>query len=450
MYLWRVKIGEYIPFYKRNLNLAMPVVLSQIGQVLVTLVDNIMVGHAGTVDLAASAFANNVFLIGMFFGMGVTYGLTPMVGKAYGNNRMNEVVLWLKNGMSIHFIAAIILTLIMFGVWFFLPLMGQTESVTELAKPYYLLLCFSYLPFMMFFSLKQFFEGVGNTKMAMQITLMANAINVVLNYVLIFGKLGFPAYGLVGAGIGTLISRIFMPLMFMVFILRYARFKRFFVLARLQVIEKVRMLALLKIGVPIGFQIIVEVITFSIGAVMMGWLGETELAAHQVAIGLAGFTYMISLGISQATTIRISHQLGKHNFESLRMAAMASTHLVLTFMTVMGLVFVFGRDLLPVLFTEDREVIALASNLLIVAAIFQVFDGLQVIMLSTLRGMADVKIPMMMAFIAYLFIGVPTSYVLTFNLNAGPAGIWYGYLAGLGSAGIMFYFKFKRNLARLN
>jgi MATE family multidrug resistance protein len=237
--------------------------------------------------------------------------------------------------------------------------------------------------------------------------------------------------------------------MFAIYILKLPKFRKYFSLARKKAFQKARFISVLRIGIPIGFQIIVEVITFSIGAVMMGWLGEIPLAAHQVAIGLAGFTYMISLGISQSTTIRISHQMGEDDFVSLRKAALASTHLVLFFMSVMGLIFIAAKSYLPLLFTTDNEVVLIASKLLIVAAIFQVFDGLQVIMLGTLRGMADVKIPMFLAFVSYLLIGVPTSYILTFFLNAGPQGIWFGYLVGLGSAGIFFYFRFKHNLKKM-
>lgn len=443
-----MNFASYIPFYRRILHLAIPVVLSQIGQVTVSLVDNMMVGHVGTTELAASAFANNVFLVGMLFGMGITYGLTPLVGKTFSNNQPVEVVHWLKNGIFTHLAAAVLLSVIMFGVYFLLPFMGQTSDVLKLAQPYYLLLCASYLPFMLFFSVKQFFEGMGNTKIAMQITLASNAVNIIVNYLLIFGKFGFPELGLMGAGIGTLVSRLVMPLMFFVFILKKPAFKIYFVKARLQPFSKKRIVSLLKIGIPIGFQIIVEMLTFSVGAVMMGWLGEIPLAAHQVAIGLASSSYMISLGISQATTIRVSHQLGQNDFKSLKMAVYASTHLVLLFMMTTGLIFVLARNYLPLVFTSDPQVVAVASGLLIVAAIFQMFDGLQVIMLSTLRGMTDVKIPMFMAFAAYMLVGLPTSYVFTFLLNAGPNGIWYGFLVGLGTAGLFFTLRFKHNIRK--
>lgn len=444
-----MNLKEYIPFYRRNLALALPIVLSQIGQVSVSLVDNMMVGHVGTTELAAAAFANSIFMIGMVFGMGVTFGLTPLVGKAFGNGDLRTTTIWLKNGIFSHLTAAVGLTLIMFSVYFFLPFMGQEPEVLRLAKPYYLLLCASYFPFMLFFTVKQFFEGLGNTKIAMQITLTANVVNILVNYVFIFGKLGMPELGLNGAGIGTLVSRIIMPILFSVYIFKSSRLKRYFVLAHYQPMIKERVVSLLKMGIPIGFQLIVEVSAFGIGAIMMGWLGETPLAAHQVALGLASFTYMIALGISQANTIRVSHQMGVKDYLSMKRAVYASTHLVLAFMTCTAILFIVGRNLLPILFTTDKEVILISATLLIVAAVFQLFDGLQVVMLSTLRGMADVTLPMFIAFIAYLLIGIPTSYVFTFLLDAGPQGIWYGYLVGLGTAGILFYFRFKINLKKL-
>jgi multidrug resistance protein, MATE family len=443
-----VKLADYIPFYKRNLHLALPVVISQIGQVSVSLIDNMMVGHVGTTELAASSFANNVFMIGMFFGMGITFGITPLIGNAFGNGKINDVVIWLKNGIFTHLAAAFGLSLIMFSVYFLLPFMRQPISVTELAKPYYLLLCLSYVPFMLFFSFKQFFEGIGNTKIAMHITISANLINIFFNYLLIYGKFGFPEMGLNGAGVGTLISRVAMPVLFFVYIVKTPDLKKYFVLAHHQHFSKQKIITLLKIGIPIAFQIIIEGIAFSVGAIMMGWLGEVPLAAHQVAIGLASFTYMISLGISQANTIRVSHQMGVKDYKALKMAAFASTQLVLVFMSSMGIVFIFTRNYLPFLFTVDPDVVKIASGLLIIAAIFQVFDGLQVVMLSTLRGMADVRLPMFIAFFAYLVLGIPTSYVLAFKLMMGPQGIWYGYLLGLGIAGILFYLRFQYNLKK--
>jgi len=444
-----LNFSDYIPFYKRNLHLAFPIVLSQAGQVSVSLVDNMMVGHVGTPELAAASFANNVFMIGMVFGMGITIGLTPVVGNAFGEGKLTEVAALLKNGVVTHFAVAILLSVLMFGIYFLLPFLGQPAEVLTLAEPYFLLLCLSYFPFILFFSVKQFFEGVGNTKVVMQITLIANVINIGVNYLFIFGKFGFPELRLVGAGIGTLVSRIVMPLLFVIYILAIPKMKIYFSEARKQVVRLPKIISILRIGVPIGIQIVVEVVAFAIGAVMMGWLGEIPLAAHQVAIGMASFSYMISLGISQANTIRVSHQMGIKDYHAMKKAATASTHLVLLFMVLMGVVFVVGRYYFPLLFTVDKAVVDVAAGLLVIAAIFQLFDGLQVIMMSTLRGMADVKIPMFFAFFAYLVVGIPTSYLLAFPLHLGARGIWFGYLAGLAVAGILFLMRFKYIIRKL-
>jgi multidrug resistance protein, MATE family len=441
-----MKISEYYPYYRRNLLLAYPVILSLLGQVSVALIDNAMVGRVGTTELAASSFANNVFMIGMIFGMGITFGLTPLTGQTYGKGKLRQATQWLKNGILTYQVAAVLLTLVMLGGYFLLPYLGQTQAVLEAARPYYLWLCASMIPFIAFFTLKQFFEGIGNTRIAMQITLTANVVNIIFNYLFIYGKFGFPELGLTGAGVGTFISRIIMPVLFLAAILRKSRYRRYLVMAHHQPIRIADIIKVLKIGVPIALQLIVEMMAFSIGAVMMGWLGEVPLAAHQVAIGLASATYMISLGISSASTIRVSHQMGTRNFTAMRRAAYASSHLVLVFMSLMGLMFILFRHYLPLIFTTDEEVIQIAARLLIVAAFFQIFDGLQAVMLGNLRGMADVKIPMVIAFLAYLGVGLPASWLFAFYLNAGADGIWYGFLLGLGVAGVLFYMRFKNNL----
>lgn len=441
-----MKFSDYFPYYRRNLLLAYPVVLSLLGQVTVSLIDNAMVGRVGTVELAAASFANNVFMIGMIFGMGITFGLTPLTGQAYGKGELRQATQWLKSGILTYQVAAVLITMIMLGVYFLLPYFGQTDQVLQAARPYYLWLCASMIPFIAFFTFKQFFEGIGNTRIAMQITLSANAVNVIFNYLFIYGKFGFPELGLTGAGLGTFISRIIMPVFFLWAISKNIRYRRYLILAHHQVIRIRDILKVLKIGVPIALQLIVEMTSFSIGAIMMGWLGEVPLAAHQVAIGLAASTYMISLGISAASTIRVSHQIGNRDFVSMRKAAYASSHLVLVFMSLMGLLFIVFRNYLPYIFTTDEQVIQIAARLLIVAAIFQVFDGLQVVMLGNLRGMADVKIPMVIAFLAYLGLGLPASWFFAFKLNAGAEGIWYGFLVGLGVAGILFFWRFKKNL----
>ncbi len=438
-----MKIRDYIPLYNKILLLAGPVVLSQIGQVTVSLADNMMVGHVGTAELAAASFASNVFHIGMLFGIGICLGLTPIVGKAYSQKKEKQVGEYLKNGLFIHALMTILVVCIMGGASLFLNKMGQPEEVVELALPYFLQLVASLIPLFLFYSFKQFLEGVGNTKIAMYITLTSNTINIILNYLLIFGKLGFPELGLLGAGWATLISRIVMPIILIPIILKNKKYRHLFSIAYHSRLIKSKMLEILRIGIPIGFQVIVEITTFAAGAIMMGWLGKEALAGHQVALGIATMTYMISLGISSGTTIQISHEHGVKNYDILKRTVFASLHMVVSFMFIMGIVFVLLRNQLPFLFTEDINVVRIAAQLLIIAALFQIFDGVQVVLLGALRGLADVTVPMFMAFLSYAVLGLPVSYLFSIVLNFGAIGVWIGFLSGLGVAATLFTFRLK-------
>jgi MATE family multidrug resistance protein len=423
--------------------------LSQAGQVLVMQIDNMMVGRVGTTELAAASFANSVFIIGMVFGMGFTFGLTPLVGHAYARGDFKNAGSLLKNSLYANLIMGIVLSVVLYGISFLMHLMGQPPQVVEEAIPYYRILVVSFLPFLVFFTLKQFVEGIGNTSIAMFVTIGANIINVGLNYVLIFGKMGFPEYGLNGAGYATLIARILMPLFFIFVFFRKDWLRRYLVLfskARLK-LEKVK--ELFHVGWPISLQLLLEVSAFALSGVMMGWLGEVPLAAHQIALGLASMTFMIVTGIASGTTIRVSHQYSKKDYYGMHKAVMASVHLMLAFMSLTALSFVLFRGWLPQLYTPNREVITLAAQLLIMAAVFQIFDGLQVVILGALRGLADVKTAMVQAFFAYIVVNLPLSYLLTFVFSIGPVGIWIGFVAGLAIASVLFYRRFDKIYRRL-
>ncbi|RUA31511.1 MAG: MATE family efflux transporter, partial [Bacteroidetes bacterium] len=306
-----MSISTYIPYYKRNLQVAVPVMLSQFGQVMVSQVDNMMVGMVGTAELAAAAFANSVFVIMMIIGMGFSFGLTPLVGHAWSSKDYPLTGKLLRNGFFTNTLLAIVLSVIMIAVSFFFDSMGQDEEVVALAVPYYRILVVSFLPFIWFFTFKQFAEGMGDTLNAMIITLVANVVNIILNYVFIFGKWGSDAYGLNGAGYATLISRILMPIAFF-FVFRYRKiFWRYWVHAWRSSIEKATVWKLVKVGTPISMQMLLEVTAFAFTSIMAGWIGVVPLAAHQIAIGLSSVTFMIVTGISSGTTIRISHQFSR-------------------------------------------------------------------------------------------------------------------------------------------
>jgi MATE family multidrug resistance protein len=443
-----VTISDYLPVYRKNLTLAVPVILAQIGQVTVNLADNMMVGHVGTTELAAASFAINVFHVGMLFGLGITLGITPLVGQSFNSQNPGGVGAWLKNGIMVHFIAAVLLCMLMSSVVFFMGRMGQSEEVVRAAIPYFLIQVASLLPMMLFFSIKQFFEGVGNTKIAMVITIFANAINIGLNYILIFGKLGFPALGLNGAGYATLFARLIMPVIFLLIILKRPSFRVYLESAKIARVEIEKIKRMLSVGLSIGMQMIIEILAFSMGAIMLGWISKEALAGHQVAIGMAGMTYMISFGLASGTTIRVSHAFGDRDRKELIHAVFASLHIVIAFMSLMGILFVVLRNQLPLLFTSDPDVIRFAAGLLIVGAFFQIFDGVQVVLLGALRGMADVRIPMFIAFFSYIVVSLPISYLLAFVFNFGYSGVWIGFVFGLSTAAILFGFRLKKQVRK--
>ena len=440
---------EYLPFYKRNLKVAIPVMLSQAGQVLVQQVDNMMVGAVGTTELAAAAFANSVFVMGLVFGMGLTFGLTPLVGHAWAKKNKQEAGELLHNSFNTNIIFTIILTAVMWILSYFFEYMGQTADVAKLSVSYYRILVISFIPFMLFFTFKQFAEGLAETKQAMVITLIANVVNIIFNYVLIFGKFGFPSLGLEGAGYSTLISRAITPILFLYIFIKNPKFSDYYWIARKAKPQFDKVKQLMKVGFPIAMQILLEVAAFALSGIMMGWIGEIPLAAHQIAIGLASVTFMIVTGIGSGTTIRVSHQYSTNDFTSMQKAANASIHMVILLMGITAVLFAVFRFQLPYLYSRDAAVVAMASQLLIMAAIFQLFDGLQVVLLSILRGVADVKHSMVYAFIAYILVNIPISYLLAFTFELGPIGIWIGFVFGIGLASLLFYMRINKIYKKL-
>ncbi len=426
--------------------MAIPVIFSQIGQVTVNLADNMMVGHVGTTELAAASFAINVFHVGMLFGLGITLGLTPLVGQSFGARNKTNTASWFKNGVLVYFAASIVLSVFMSVLVLFMNRMGQSDEVVQKAIPYYLIQVSSLVPLMLFFSVKQFFEGIGNTKIAMVITIGANLLNVGLNYILIYGKMGFPALGLNGAGYATLVSRIIMPIVFVLIILKQKDFKDYLTEALHSRLEKLKIKRIISFGLPIGLQMVIEILAFSLGAIMLGWISKESLAGHQIAISMAAMTYMISFGLASGTTIRVSHAFGEYDLKEVKHAVYASLHMVIAFMSLMGILFVLLRNQVPLLFTADPAVIKVAAGLLVVGAFFQIFDGIQVILLGALRGIADVRIPMFMAFFSYIVVSLPISYLLAFVFNFGYSGVWIGFVFGLSTAAVLFGLRLRNQL----
>ena len=309
--------------------------------------------------------------------------------------------------------------------------------------------CTTLVRMMMFFFTSRFFaEGVGNTQYAMWITIVANMLNILLNWVLIFGHWGLPALGVRGAALSTLISRILTATVFVAILLSAKAFRQY-TRERNARISAGKIREILHLSFPIAFSSMLEVTAFSFSAIMVGWMGKTELAAHQIANNLSQLSFLIATGVGAAATIRVSHQYGAGRYHETEMAGRAAIHMAVLYMCTCGTVFLCLRHVLPHAYSSDPAVIEIAAKLIIVLAMFQVMDAVQLTSMSSLRGLKDTKIPMWYAAIAYYLVAIPVGYLLGFTLGMGPSGVWYGLLSGLSVAAVLFYFRFRRLCAAM-
>ncbi|WP_106133208.1 MATE family efflux transporter [Mongoliibacter ruber] len=428
--------------FSKTFYLAYPVMLSQLGQVLVGVADSMMVGRLGAEPLAAASLANSIFFVVLMFGIGVSMAITPLVAMADGNGRPKRISRIFNHGFVINLLTGVMLFLIIVLFSPMLNFLNQPEEVVVLAIPYLAIITLSLLPFMFFQTFKQFAEGLSQTKQAMYITLVCNGLNVFLNWVLIYGNLGFPAMGLNGAGWATLISRVLMGIAIAYYVWKSKRYKPFELNFGFKNLSFPMLSKLLRIGVPTGFQFIFEVGAFSTAAIMMGWIGVNALAAHQIAINLASVSYMMASGLSAAAMVRVGNQLGKKDIISLREVGFTIFAMVTMFMSVTAIFFIAFREFLPSLYIDDVEVIKMSATLLIIAGLFQLSDGIQVVGLGALRGMSDVKVPTIVTLIAYWVIGLPLGYVFAFYMGMEEVGIWIGLLVGLTVTGILLLYRF--------
>ena len=452
-----MRFREYLPYYKRNLKVALPVMLTQLGASLVGLFDSIMVGHYATVDLAAVSFSNALFFTVMVFAMGALMGLTPLVGIEVGkmsdetehSKIQSRITSLFQNGALFTILLSIFTLFLLGGCIPFLHCFGQDPAVVEVARPYYTLIVLSIIPFLFFTFFKQFLEGLGNTSVAMVITLAMNALNIFLNWLFIYGNWGCPELGATGAGIGSLVARIGMPICFFAAMYFRREWKGYIRSIRTRAFRLSTIKELSKIGFPIGIQTLMETIAFTAAFVFIGWISKEALAAHQIANQICDMTFMVILGIGSATTIRVSHQLGANNLHGVRMASHASIHLVLVINAIGAALMIGLRHQIPLLFTEDQEVIAIASKLVGLAGMLQLADGLQVVAASMLRGITDVKVPMIIAVISYTIICISVGLTLAFPMGMGAEGIWIGFVIGLSTAAVCLHLRFHKQFKKL-
>ena len=436
------------PYYRNILRLAFPVILSQAGQILVQLVDNAMVGKLGAVPLAGVSFANSVFFMMFVLGMGLTFGLTPLVGEMYSTSNHRKSASYLQNSILLYGCIGIGIFLVSLVVKNFLGSMGQPAEVVEQARDYYSYISISVIPFMIFAAFKQFLEGIGNTKVAMAIVITSTLINILFNWLLIYGNWGFPMMGAGGAGLATLISRIATPILIIFAFYKRDSFNRYFSLFRWDNFSWKMVSSLFRVGSPIALQMFMEGSAFALTGIMMGWLGTIELAGNQVATVISNFAFMIIIGIGSSVTICISHAYGRREWGEIKRYSGAAYRLGLMWNAITAVLFICLRRYLPMIFTSDPAVIDMAAHFLIFVAIFQISDGLQANSVAILRGIQDVKSIMWIAFVSYILLSIPLGYVLTFVLEIGPAGLWIGLIVGLAVAALLLNSRYRKQVKK--
>ena len=446
------RFSTYKEQYRQNLRLALPVVLTQLGQIFTQFTDNLMVGRYGGNDplpLAAVSFGGSVFFILFIASIGIAMGMTPLVGERYVQGDRIHSARLLQNGILFYGLLGVAMSAIQYAAIPLLYHMRQPADVVDMAIPYYKMLVWSMPPVMLFFAFKQFLEGVGNTRAEMYATIVANVANIGFNWIFIYGHWGFPEMGAEGAGLGTLLARVIgMAIMIGYFCAR-SRYRQYFGWFSWRGFSLRRIGELFRMGGPISLQMFLESSAFVGTGIMMGWLDKPTLSANQTTMTIGNCAFMIVMSIGAATTIRVSHCYGARNFGELSLAARASYHLVLAWNALAAVLFISLRHVIPTLFTSNPEVIAITSQLLVLAALYQLSDGLQNVSVGILRGIQDVRIIMPIAFVSYWLLNLPVGYLLGFTLGMGPSGLFLGFSFGLSAAALLMILRIRHSVRRL-
>lgn len=444
-----MQLKNYTKEFKTNMQLATPVIMGSLGQILVGLADDMMVGVISPIHLAATSLGNSLVFIAMSIGIGFSIVITPLISEADGAGDLKEGRAIFHHGMLLNTIIGIAMFIVLLLAKPILVYLKQPPEVVRLALPYYTIVSFSMIPVMLFQGLKQLSDGMSQTKYAMRATIIANIINVVINFLLIYGIWVFPRMELVGAALGTFISRVFMLGILYVMLKKVSLFEAFFTSFRWQNVKISYFFKIINLGLPSALQIFFEVAAF-VGAVLLaGMLGAYPQAANQIALKLSSTTFMVAVGVGVAATVRIGNQKGKADFVNLRRIAFSNQLLISLIMFGFSIIFLLFRNYLPYAFTQEIDVIQIAAQLLIIAAFFQISDGLQAVILASLRGIQDVWIPSLITFIAYWIIGFPLSYYLGLHAGYRTLGIWIGLFFGLSTSAFLLFLRFNRQTKKL-
>ncbi|MCF6349633.1 MAG: MATE family efflux transporter [Flavobacteriaceae bacterium] len=437
-----MNFNQYSKEFKTNINLALPVITGLVGHLLVGLIDDIMVGRLGPIHLAATSLGNSLIFIAISLGIGFSFAITPLIAESDGEKDTQKGRLIFHHSMLMMLILGLVLVLFMFLLKPILYHLKQPPEVVELAIPYFEIVALSMFPMLIFQGFKQFADGLSQTKYAMQATVITNVVNIILNFMLIYGMWIFPKMGIIGAAIGTLVSRIVMVVFMYYNLKRRTIFKPYLVKIKREEIQRKLFKKITSIGLPSALQMLFEVGIFTASILLAGTLGAFPQAANQIAIKLAATTFMISIGIGVVTTIRVGNQKGLKQFVDLRRIAISNFLLITLIMFVFSIMFMLLRSYLPLLFTAEVEVIEIATSLLIIAGIFQISDGVQAVVLAALRGLQDVIVPTYITFVAYWVIGFPICYYLGLYTELRTFGIWIGLLVSLTLSAVLLLIRF--------
>ena len=377
----------------------------------------------------------------MVFGIGVSYATTPLVTSANQNMDLLKKASLFKNSIFLNVSVSIICFIVLFLSSGLLKYMHQPEDVIKLAVPFFNVLIFSMIPISLFFTCKQYCEGLSNTRMALFISIIGNVINIILNYLLIYGKFGFPELGYIGSAWASFISRVFMGFSFLYLIFKSPVTKEISAVYNRVKINKKELFHLAKIGLNAGLQLTFEVAAFVIAGLMAGTFGKEQIDAHGIALSIAAFTYMFASGISSASSIRVGIYKAQDNWLEIKQAAFSSIKLVMLIMGGFAILFLMINNFLPKVFSSDLQIVNLASKLLIIAALFQLFDGIQVTIVGILRGLEDFKIPTLISLVGYWIIALPLAYWLAFILKLETVGVWIGLLVSLIFAAVVLFWR---------
>ena len=451
-------LHKYTSEFRYNLKLATPVILGMLGHTFVGLIDNIMVGQLGTAQLAAVSLGNSFIFIAIALGIGFSTAITPIVAEADAAEQTTQGCSAFKHGMWLCTILGAGLTLMIFIAKPLMYAMKQPVEVVELAMPYLNLVALSLFPLMIFQGLKQFSDGLSVTKYPMYATLVGNVVNVILNYVLIFGKLGFQELGIIGAAYGTFFSRLAMVGLLWYLLLNKSKTKHYVSRVKWLLFDSSMLKKIINLGTPSALQMLFEVAVFTAAIWLSGTLGKNPQAANQIALNLSSMTFMVAMGLSVAAMIRVGNQKGLLRYGELRRIGFSIFLLGLLLAFCFAILFFVGHKTLPLIYldqndimnlNDNKEVLKIASKLMLVAAVFQLSDSLQVVALGALRGLQDVKIPTVITFISYWIIGFPISFYLGQSYRLGSMGIWIGLLSGLTAAALFLFIRFNYLTKRL-